>query len=219
MYLFFIGDEDLEVISSDLRGKRRAFAQEAVWESKHPALFWGVVVGGGLCYKGRRVEEWRSASTVGHTLQMWCLPRVVASSLFCAGAQTLCCWGCCLGGLCPAAAVGRHTEEGQAKKGCWVSHADGDVQGGSYQGHLDPAAQAASLATCPLSFLWVGSISGRIFPPGGRSATSGSQCPSCCHGHCREDAALPRQVPWLCLAQLGSWTPQNQSVTVASPRE
>lgn len=51
-------------------------------ESKHLELFWGVVAGGGLCYKGRR------AGAPGHTLQTWCLLRAVASSLLCAGAQT-----------------------------------------------------------------------------------------------------------------------------------
>ena len=47
VYLFFVREKVLEVVSLDLIQERwaPAFAQEVVWESKHLALFWRVVVG------------------------------------------------------------------------------------------------------------------------------------------------------------------------------
>lgn len=48
-----------------------------VWEREYLALFSRFVVGDGLCCQGRRGEEWRSASGIGHTLQRWCPSQAV----------------------------------------------------------------------------------------------------------------------------------------------
>lgn len=178
-----------------------------VWGSERLALFPGAVVGGGLCCKGRRVGRWRSASSVPLS-SAWCLPRVVASlgpglPLGCRGVGQLALSTGCRSVLCRC---------NSSRKGTRAPPVDGDVQGGGDQGRQGAGVQAASLAACLLSLLWVGIVSSRIFPPGGELATSSSQCPSRHCGHFGEDTVLPCLVRWLCLACLASRTHRNPSL-------